>query len=51
MFGGRTSRGACAFSAATTCGVCLEEGTEREMLHYYLRAGANKHSVMNLYPS
>ena len=51
VFGGRTSRGACAFLGRYHLQVsCLEEGTEREMLHY-LRAGANKHSVMNLYIS
>lgn len=51
VFGGRSSRGACAFLGRYHVQVsCLEEGTEREMLHY-LRAGANKHSVMNLYIS
>ncbi|MBL8464602.1 MAG: Na(+)-translocating NADH-quinone reductase subunit A [Thauera sp.] len=51
VFGGRTSRGACAYLGRYHLQVsCLEEGTEREMLHY-LRAGANKHSVMNLYLS
>lgn len=51
VFGGRTSRGACAYLGRYHLQVsCLEEGTEREMLHY-LRAGANKHSVMNLYIS
>ena len=51
VFGGRSSRGACAFLGRYHLQVsCLEEGTEREMLHY-LRAGANKHSVMNLYLS
>lgn len=51
VFGGRTSRGACAFLGRYHLQVsCLEEGTEREMLHY-LRAGANKHSVMNLFIS
>ena len=51
VFGGRSSRGACAFLGRYHLQVsCLEEGTEREMLHY-LRAGANKHSVMNLYIS
>jgi Na+-transporting NADH:ubiquinone oxidoreductase subunit A len=39
VFGGRTSRGACAFLGRYHLQVsCLEEGTEREMLHY-LRAG------------
>lgn len=51
VFGGRTSRGACAYLGRYHLQVsCLEEGTEREMLHY-LRAGVNKHSVMNLYLS
>lgn len=51
VFGGRTSRGPCAYLGRYHLQVsCLEEGTEREMLHY-LRAGANKHSVMNLYLS
>lgn len=51
VFGGRSARGACAFLGRYHLQVsCLEEGTEREMLHY-LRAGANKHSVMNLYIS
>ncbi|THF62925.1 Na(+)-translocating NADH-quinone reductase subunit A [Pseudothauera nasutitermitis] len=51
VFGGRTSRGACAFLGRYHLQVsCLEEGTEREFLHY-LRAGVDKHSVMNLYLS
>ncbi|MER2554775.1 MAG: Na(+)-translocating NADH-quinone reductase subunit A [Thauera sp.] len=51
VFGGRTSRGACAYLGRYHLQVsCLEEGTEREMLHY-LRAGVNKHSVMNLFVS
>jgi Na+-transporting NADH:ubiquinone oxidoreductase subunit A len=51
VFGGRTSRGACAWLGRYHQQVsCLEEGTEREMLHY-LRAGTEKHSVMNLYLS
>ena len=51
VFGGRTSRGACSWLGRYHQQVsCLEEGTEREMLHY-LRAGAEKHSVMNLYIS
>jgi Na+-transporting NADH:ubiquinone oxidoreductase subunit A len=51
VFGGRTSRGACAWLGRYHQQVsCLEEGTEREMLHY-LRAGTEKHSVMNLYIS
>jgi Na+-transporting NADH:ubiquinone oxidoreductase subunit A len=51
VFGGRTSRGACAWLGRYHQQIsCLEEGTEREMLHY-LRAGTEKHSVMNLYLS
>ena len=51
VFGGRTSRGACSWLGRYHQQVsCLEEGTEREMLHY-LRAGTEKHSVMNLYIS
>lgn len=51
VFGGRTARGACAYLGRYHLQVsCLEEGIEREMLHY-LRAGVNKHSVMNLYAS
>ena len=51
VFGGRTARGACAYLGRYHLQVsCLEEGTEREMLHY-LRAGAEKHSVLPLYIS
>lgn len=51
VFGGRTSRGACSWLGRYHQQIsCLEEGTEREMLHY-LRAGVDKHSVMNLYIS
>ena len=51
VFGGRTARGACAYLGRYHLQAsCLEEGTEREPLHY-LRAGVNKHSVMNLYVS
>ena len=51
LFGGRSARGACAWLGRYHQQVsCLEEGTEREMLQY-LRAGAEKHSVMNLYIS
>lgn len=51
LFGGRSARGACAWLGRYHQQVsCLEEGTEREMLHY-LRAGVEKHSVMNLYIS
>lgn len=51
VFGGRTARGACAFLGRYHLQLsCLEEGTEREFMHF-LRAGVNKHSVMNLYVS
>ena len=51
VFGGRTARGACAYLGRYHLQAsCLEEGTERELLHY-LRAGVEKHSVMNLYVS
>ena len=51
VFGGRTSRGACAYLGRYHLQVsCLQEGNEREFLHY-LRAGVNKHSVLNIYAS
>ncbi len=51
VFGGRTARGACAYLGRYHLQVsCLQEGTEREFLHY-LRAGTDKHSVLNLYVS
>lgn len=51
LFGGRTSRGACAFLGRYHLQVsCLQEGNDREFLHY-LRAGVNKHSVLNIYAS
>ena len=51
VFGGRTSRGACAFLGRYHQQVsCLGEGNDREMLHY-LRAGVNKHSVLNVFVS
>lgn len=51
VFGGRASRGACAYLGRYHLQVsCLEEGTEREMLHY-LRPGVDKHSVLPLYVS
>lgn len=51
VFGGRTARGACRWLGRYHQQVsCLEEGTEREFLHY-LRPGLAKHSVMNLYLS
>lgn len=51
VFGGRTSRGACSWLGRYHQQIsCLEEGTEREVLHY-LRPGVEKHSVLNLYVS
>lgn len=51
VFGGRTARGACAWLGRYHQQVsCLAEGHDREFLHY-LRAGLDKHSVMNLYLS
>lgn len=51
VFGGRTARGPFAFLGRYHNQVsCLSEGSEREMLHY-LRAGVNKHSVLNVFVS
>lgn len=51
VFGGRTAQGAFAFLGRYHNQVsCLSEGNEREMMHY-LRAGVNKHSVMNIFVS
>ncbi len=51
VFGGRTSRGAFAFLGRYHQQLsCLHEGRERELLHY-LRAGVNKHSVLNIFVS
>ncbi len=51
VFGGRTARGACAYLGRYHLQVsCLKEGTEREFMHY-LRAGTNKHSVLNIFAS
>lgn len=51
VFGGRTSRGAASFLGRYHLQVsCLREGTDRELLHY-LRAGVNKHSVLNVFVS
>lgn len=51
VFGGRTARGPFAWLGRYHQQIsCLQEGTEREFLHY-LRPGVNKHSVMNLYIS
>lgn len=51
VLGGRTAYGAFAFLGRYHQQVsCLREGTEREMLHY-LRAGSDKHSILNIYIS
>jgi Na+-transporting NADH:ubiquinone oxidoreductase subunit A len=51
LLGGRTARGAFAYLGRYHVQVsCLQEGNEREFLHY-LRAGVNKHSVMNIFIS
>ena len=51
VFGGRTAHGAYAFLGRYHQQIsCLEEGQEREMLHY-LRAGVEKHSVLNVFVS
>ena len=51
VFGGRTSRGPYTFLGRYHQQVsCLSEGSDREMLHY-LRAGVNKHSVLNIFVS
>ena len=51
VFGGRTAQGAFAFLGRYHNQVsCLSEGNEREMMHY-LRAGVNKHSVLNIFVS
>lgn len=51
LLGGRTSRGACAYLGRYHLQVsCLAEGNDRELLHY-LRAGVNKHSVLNIFVS
>lgn len=51
VFGGRIARGPFAFLGRYHNQVsCLAEGRDREMLHY-LRAGVNKHSVLNVFVS
>lgn len=51
VFGGRTARGPFAYLGRYHQQVsCLHEGDERELLHY-LRAGVNKHSVLNIFVS
>ncbi|XXF07360.1 Na(+)-translocating NADH-quinone reductase subunit A [Pseudomonas sp. D2-3] len=51
LLGGRISRGACDFLGRYHLQVsCLREGNDRELMHY-LRAGVNKHSVLNIFVS
>jgi Na+-transporting NADH:ubiquinone oxidoreductase subunit A len=51
VFGGRAASGPFAFLGRFHQQVsCLKEGREREMLHF-LRFGADKHSVLNLFTS
>jgi len=51
VLGGRTAHGAFAYLGRYHQQVsCLREGKEREMLHY-LRAGVEKHSILNIYIS
>lgn len=51
VLGGRTARGPLAFLGRYHQQLsCLHEGDERELLHY-LRAGVNKHSVLNIFVS
>ncbi|MGE8362088.1 Na(+)-translocating NADH-quinone reductase subunit A [Pseudomonas sp.] len=51
VLGGRTAHGAFAYLGRYHQQVsCLAEGNDREMLHY-LRAGVNKHSVLNIFVS
>ena len=51
VLGGRSTRGALSFLGRYHQQVsCLAEGKEREMLHY-LRAGVEKHSVLNVFIS
>jgi len=51
VFGGRTAGGAQAYLGRYSNQITvLEEGREREMLHY-LRPGADKHSVKSIYLS
>ncbi|NQD79544.1 NADH:ubiquinone reductase (Na(+)-transporting) subunit A, partial [Pseudomonas sp. CrR14] len=51
LLGGRTAHGAVAYLGRYHQQVsCLAEGREREIMHY-LRAGVNKHSIMNIFVS
>ncbi|MCU1716588.1 Na(+)-translocating NADH-quinone reductase subunit A [Pseudomonas sp. 5P_3.1_Bac2] len=51
LLGGRTAHGPLAYLGRYHLQVsCLAEGNQRELLHY-LRAGVNKHSVLNIFVS
>jgi len=51
LLGGRTAQGAFAYLGRYHLQLsCLREGDDRELLHY-LRAGVNKHSVLNIFVS
>ena len=51
VFGGRLARGAAMYLGRYHLQVSvLLEGTQREMMHY-LRAGADKHSILNIFIS
>lgn len=51
VFGGRTAREAAAYLGPYHQQVsCLKEGDDREFMHY-MRAGAQKHSVLNIFTS
>ncbi|MBT0961557.1 Na(+)-translocating NADH-quinone reductase subunit A [Denitromonas iodatirespirans] len=51
VFGGRTARDALAYLGPFHQQVsCLKEGDDREFMHF-MRAGVNKHSVMNIFIS
>lgn len=51
VFSGRTAEGAVQFLGRYHLQAsCLEEGIERHMLHY-LRAGVDRHSVLNIFVS
>ncbi|KAA3654193.1 MAG: Na(+)-translocating NADH-quinone reductase subunit A [Proteobacteria bacterium] len=51
VFGGRTGRDALAYLGPYHQQVsCLKEGDDREFMHF-MRAGVNKHSVLNIFIS
>lgn len=51
VFGGRTGRDALAYLGPYHQQVsCLKEGDDREFMHF-MRAGTNKHSVLNIFTS